>query len=139
MGKFKYIKKQEYKYKVIPEKKIVVCECYVELDWTNLPYKLWPSINIDILDNYNRDLGHAFPRFKIRSIAKTHPNDIFNEETGKRIAKSKVNIKLYRILEHCVKLMTDDLYKTAYFATKCKESIYELRLREHDHLKQLSK
>ena len=63
----------------------------------------------------------------------------FNEETGKRIAKSKVNIKLYRMLEHCVKLMADDLYKTAYYASICKESIYELRLREQDHLKELSR
>jgi hypothetical protein len=35
--------------------------------------------------------------------------------------------------------MADDLYKTAYLATRCKESIYNLKLRELDHLKELSK
>lgn len=139
MGKFKYIEKQEYKYTVVPEKGLVICECSVHLDWYKLPHDIWDSTKLRVLKKYNKDLDVSWPEFRLRAIAKTHPSDTFNEEKGKRIAKSKVNIKLYRMLEHCVKLMTDDLYKTAYLATKCKESIYELRLREHDHLKELSK
>lgn len=139
MGKFKYIESQEYKYKVVPEKGLVICECAVKLDWYKLPYNIWESTKLKVLKKYNKDLNQSWPKFKIRAIAKTHPRDTFNEETGKRIAKSKVNIKLYRMLEHCVKLIADDLYKTAYFATKCKKSIYKLKLRELGHLKELSK
>lgn len=139
MSKFKYIESQEYKYKVIPEKGLVICECTVKLDWYKLPYNIWEHIALKTLEKYNKSLGTSWPEFKIRAIAKTHPSDTFDEKTGKRIAKSKVNIKLYRMLEHCVKLMADELYKTAYFATRYKESIYELRLRELDHLKELSK
>lgn len=139
MGKFKYIESQEYKYKVVPEKGLVICECTVKLDWYKLPYDIWDSTKLKVLKKYNKDLDVSWPEFRLRAVARTHPNDTFDEKTGKRIAKSKVNIKLYRMLEHCVKLMADDLYKTAYLASKCKESIYELRLRELDHLKELSK
>ena len=139
MGKFKYIENQEYKYKVIPEKGLVICECTVELDWYKLPNDIWHGTNVRALKEFNKNLDTSWPKFKLRAVARTHPNDTFNEKIGKRIAKSKVNIKLYRTLEHCVKLMADDLYKTAYHATKCKESIYELKLRELDHLKELSK
>lgn len=139
MGKFKYIESQEYKYKVVPEKGLVICECTVKLDWYKLPNNIWEITKLKVLDKYNKNLDTSWPEFRLRAVARTHPNDTFSEKTGKRIAKSKVNIKLYRILEHCVKLMADDLYTTAYHATRCKESIYELRLREHDHLKELSK
>lgn len=139
MGKFKYIEKQEYKYTVVPEKGLVICECSVHLDWYKLPYDIWDSTKLKVLKKYNKDLDVSWPEFRLRAIAKTHPSDTFNENIGKRIAKSKVNIKLYRMLEHCVKLMADDLYKTAYLATKCRESIYELKLRELDHLKELSR
>ena len=139
MGKFKYIESQEYKYKVVPEKGLVICECTVQLNWYKLPNNIWDVAKLKVLDKHYKNLDGSWPEFRLRAVARTHPNDTFNEETGKRIAKSKVNIKLYRTLEHCVKLISDDLYKTAYLATKCKESIYELRLREHDHLKELSK
>lgn len=139
MGKFKYIENQEYKYKSIPEKGIVICECLVELNWTNLPNGLWPYINLDELEKYNKNLSQAFPRFKIRSIAKTHPNDTFNEETGKRIAKSKINIKLYKNLEKCLKLLEKDFSKKTCQIHTTKEDIYMLKQRELNHLEQLSK
>lgn len=139
MGKFKYIESQEYKYKVFPEKGLVICECTVHLNWYKLPNNIWDIAKLKVLNKHYKNLDESWPEFKLRAIAKTHPSDTFNEETGKRIAKSKVNIKLYRMLEHCVKLMAENLYKTAYFATICKESIYELRLREQDHLKELSR
>ena len=139
MGKFKYIEEQEYKYKSIPEKGIVICECYVQLNWTDLPHSLWPYIDLDELKKYNKNLCQAFPKFKIRAVAKTHPNDTFNEETGKRIAKSKVNIKLYKTIEKCLKLFRKGLYKKVSINRYAIEDIYILKQRELSHLMQLSK
>lgn len=138
MGKFKYIEKQEYKYKVIPEKKIVVCECYVELNWYNLPQGIWNYIPSDICKKIFK-FNDSFPKFKVRAVAKTHPNDVFNEEIGKRIAKSKANLKLYRIIEKCFAVMRNFNTKVYIDIDRCHKDIIMLNVMEHNHLKELSK
>lgn len=136
----KYIKKQEYKYIVIPEKRMVICECTTEVNWwdlkngiyTNVPNE-WCKNQEDIFKNSN------WPIFTVRTVAKAHPDDKFDETLGKRIAKSKANLKVYRKLRLCLFDMITSITKVYSVLKQHSTDLATLILTENNHLIELSK
>lgn len=118
----KYIKKQEYKYIVIPEARMVVCECTTEVNWWYLKNKAYHYIPTDWDKNLSDEFRRgSYPTFTVRAIAKAHPDDVFDETKGKRIAKSKANIKVY----HKIKVYLREMFKSVHNVEK--------NLAEHHH------
>ena len=134
----KYIEKQEYKYIVIPETRMVVCECTTKIDWWNLKNSTYHNIPSDWDKNIDSVFkNNSYPEFTVRAIAKAHPNDVFNIETGKRIAKSKANIKVYYKIKTCLRKMVKSVEKLQKNLQEHYHDISYLTNKEFDHLDSL--
>lgn len=83
--------------KAYPENKVCVCDITFTFDPNydyNLDFDMWTK------------LGKKFPKFLdksrskiiIHAISKCHPNDVFDEIKGKRIAESRAKLKMYNLL-----------------------------------------
>lgn len=134
----KYIKKQEYKYIVIPEKRMVICECTTEINWWDLKNNIFHSIptdwdkNVESVFKYNNR-----PKLTVRAVAKAHPDDTFDEIKGKRIAKSKANIKVYHKLIVCLRKMIKSVHSVETSIIEHHHDIRHLMSKEFDHLDSL--
>lgn len=136
----KYIKKQEYKYIVIPEKRMVICECTTEVNWWDLKNRIF----YDIPNNWDKNVEYIFkndnyPIFTVRAVAKAHPDDTFDEIKGKRIAKSKANIKAYRKIAACFNEMLKSVRFVYQDLLEHESDIHLLGAKEWLHLEKLSK
>lgn len=136
----KYIKKQEYKYIVIPESRMVVCECTTEINWWDLKNDIFHNVPND----WGRNLESVFkysncPVFTIRAVAKAHPDDTFDETKGKRVAKSKANIKVYHKVNICLKEMFKSVRSIVKNILEHSHDIECLIMKELDHLDNLKK
>lgn len=134
----KYIKKQEYKYIVIPESRMVVCECTTEVNWWDLKN----SIFHDVPNDWDKNVESVFkynncPVFTVRAVAKAHPDDTFDENKGKRIAKSKANIKAYYKIKVCLKEMFKSVQKVEMSLIEHHHDIVYLLGEEFNHLDSL--
>lgn len=134
----KYIKKQEYKYIVIPEARMVVCECTTEVNWWDLKNKVYHNVPI----NWNKNIESVLrngnhPVFTVRAVAKAHPDDTFYETKGKRIAKSKANIKAYHKIKVCLREMVKSVHNTEKSLRDHHYDISYLISTEYDHLDSL--
>lgn len=136
----KYIKKQEYKYIVIPEARMVVCECTTEVNWWDLKN----SVFHDVPNDWDKNVESVFkynncPVFTVRAVAKAHPDDTFDETKGKRVAKSKANIKVYHKIRKCLsKMHSAILSKQVSLAEHYKDLIILMKT-EINHLDNLKK
>lgn len=134
----KYIKKQEYKYIVIPEARMVVCECTTEVDWWYLKNDIYANVparwdkNVESMFKNN-----SYPEFTVRAVAKAHPDDTFDEIKGKRIAKSKANIKVYRKIGICLRGMIKSVRNTEKNLIEHYHDMVNLTFVESDHLDSL--
>ena len=136
----KYIKKQEYKYIVIPEARMVVCECTTEVNWWNLKN----SVFHDVPNDWDKNVESVFkysncPEFTVRTVAKAHPDDVFEETKGKRIAKSKANIKIYRKISACLNEMLKSVQSVYQNLSEHTDDIKLLAIKEWFHLGDLTK
>lgn len=136
----KYIKKQEYKYIVIPESRMVVCECTTEVNWWDLKNSIFHDVpndwdkNVESVLKYNN-----CPVFTVRAVAKAHPDDIFDETKGKRIAKSKANIKAYRKILTCLNGMLKSVQSVYRNLSEHESDLQLLSVKEWFHLGNLAK
>ena len=136
----KYIKKQEYKYIVIPEKRMVICECTPAVKWWDLKNKIYN----DVPTNWDKNVEPVFkndnyPVFTVRAVAKAHPDDIFDETKGKRIAKSKANIKVYHKIRKCLNEMHLAILSKQKHLTEHYKDLTILMKTEIEHLDNLKK
>lgn len=134
----KYIKKQEYKYIVIPETRMVVCECTTEVNWWDLKN----SVFHDVPNDWDKNVEPVFrynncPVFTVRAVAKAHPDDTFDETKGKRIAKSKANIKVYHKIKVCLREMFKSVHNIEKNLIEHHYDIADLLNAEFDHLDSL--
>lgn len=134
----KYIKKQEYKYIVIPEARMVVCECTTEVNWWDLKN----SVFHDVPNNWDKNVKSVFkynncPVFTVRAVAKAHPDDTFDETKGKRVAKSKANIKVYHKIKVCLREMFKSVHNVEKNLAEHHHDIAYLLSAEFDHLDSL--
>ena len=134
----KYIEKQEYKYIVIPEKRMVVCECTTKIDWWNLKNSAYSNVPADWDNNVEPIFhGNSYPEFTVRTIAKAHPDDTFDETKGKRIAKSKANIKVYHKIKVCLREMFKSVHNVEKNLIEHHYDIADLLIAEFEHLDSL--
>jgi hypothetical protein len=136
----KYIKKQEYKYTIIPETRMVVCECTTEINWWNLKNNIFH----DVPNDWDKNVESVFkynncPVFTVRAVAKAHPDDVFDETKGKRIAKSKANIKAYRKILACFNKMLKSVQSVYQSLSEHESDLKLLSVREWFHLGNLAK
>lgn len=136
----KYIKKQEYKYIVIPEARMVVCECTTEVNWWDLKN----SVFHDVPNDWDKNVESVFkysncPVFTVRAVAKAHPDDTFDETKGKRIAKSKANIKAYHKIRKCLSEMHSAILSKQIALTEHYKDLTILMKTEIEHLNNLKK
>ena len=78
---------QEPNYMINKEKGVVICilECGFDQSIFN------PLESYGFISTKN-----IFPYWKVKGIAKLHPDDVFNETIGRRIAESKAKQKAYK-------------------------------------------
>lgn len=136
----KYIKKQEYKYIVIPETRMVVCECTTEINWWDLKN----SVFHDVPNDWDKNVESVFkysncPVFTVRAVAKAHPDDTFDETKGKRVAKSKANIKVYHKIKVCLGEMVKSVRNIEKNLIEHYHDMVNLGIKEFDHLDNLKK
>lgn len=111
-------------YKVFAEKGIVIAtirpDSYEVFDEFNHKYLAQATSGLELDTAMTRASVHFMMPKKIVAIAKCHPEDNFNEETGKRIAFKKLknklerskNKRLYRVLtclRNSIALLGSDL------------------------------
>lgn len=134
----KYIKKQEYKYIVISEARMVVCECTIEINWWDLKNGIFHNVPNDWDKNVESVFKYSnCPVFTVRAIARAHPDDVFDETKGKRIAKSKANIKAYHKIKACLKEMFESVYNIEKNLIEHYNDIEYLMRAECNHLDDL--
>lgn len=136
----KYITEQKYKYIIIPEKRMVICECTTKLNWWSLKNNAYSTIPA----NWDKNVESLFknsnyPEFTIRAVAKAHPDDIFDEIKGKRIAKSKANIKVYHKIKVCLREMVKSVRNIEKNFIEHYYDMVNLSIKEFDHLDNLKK
>jgi hypothetical protein len=135
----KYIEEQRYKYTVIPEARMVVCECTTYINWWNLKNSTYNNV-----PKWDKNVESVFknescPEFTVRAIAKAHPDDVFDETKGKRIAKSKANIKAYRKILTCLNEMLKSVQSVYQNLSEHESDLQLLSVREWFHLGNLAK
>jgi hypothetical protein len=136
----KYIKKQEYKYIIIPESRMVVCECTTAVNWWDLKNDAFHNVPSDWDKNIEYEFKYNnYPEFTVRAIAKAHPDDVFDETKGKRIAKSKANIKAYRKISTCLREMLKSVQSVYRNLSEHESDLQLLSVREWFHLGNLAK
>lgn len=136
----KYIEEQRYKYTVIPEARMVVCECTTKIDWWNLKNDIYHSVPV----HWDKNIESVFknnnrPVFTVRAVAKAHPDDTFDETKGKRIAKSKANIKVYHRIKICLREMVKSVRNIEKNLIEYYHDMVNLGIKEFDHLDNLKK
>lgn len=116
------LKNFEYVYFVNKEKKQVVCKLrhkkYKDMNFVVVAN----SFMMEILENLvcHKDVyfySTYLPTNKLRpsqsmAIAKCHPDDVFNVETGKRIARNKLRRRILKQVYKRLHIMMD-VYKQA--------------------------
>lgn len=116
------LKNFEYVYFVNKEKRQVVCKLrhkkYKDMNFVVVAN----SFMMEILDNLvcHKDVcfySTYLPTNKLRpsqsmAIAKCHPDDVFNVETGKRIARNKLRRRILKQVYKRLHIMMD-VYKQA--------------------------
>lgn len=100
----------DYKYTVILEKGIVICELVCDMNlsthpaWVNIQKDMWskrfPNVNYDGV-------------FSVKAKARCNKLDVFDERKGKRIAESKAKIKALSIATRVWRMIADSLWKQA--------------------------
>ena len=90
-------------YKVIPEQRIVIAKINnIEDDAINFFNKKFLAnitSSIHVTNNwYKDDEKFIMPR-SLKCVARCHPDDVFDEEVGKRIALKKLSEKYNRCLD----------------------------------------
>ena len=84
------------RYIVKPEERIVVGIYKDRYNGCSLMDELYKNFNeeqIKLLINLCSVKGYLFPDKPIRSIARCHEEDIWNEETGRKVAEAKLDMK----------------------------------------------
>lgn len=124
------IKIGQPKFYIHSHKKIVVCELKCEI--TDLPYKG------KISRKYFND-EPWYGEFTVKASAKCRPEDVYNEETGMKIAESKAILKAYdkarRVLEDYKEIIGKEWDKARNSIDFFETVLY----REIKHLESLSK
>lgn len=136
----KYITEQKYKYIVIPEKRMVICECTTKVDWWYLKNNAYSNIPANWDKNVESVFkNNSYPEFTVRAVAKAHPDDTFDETKGKRIAKSKANIKVYHKIRRCLNEMHSAILSMQISLTEHYKDLTILMKTEIEHLNNLKK
>lgn len=95
-------------YKVIPEKGIVIAKIggtyWDAMEAFNRKFLSTSTSSLEI-NNFGRDEKFCMP-YMFKAVARCHPEDIFDEEKGKRIALNKLSEKYNRSLDkHLANIM----------------------------------
>lgn len=136
----KYITEQKYKYIVIPETRMVICECTTSINWWCLKNNLYNNIPVDWDKNIESTFRNGnYPVFTVRAVAKAHPDDVFDETKGKRIAKSKANIKVYHKIKSCLSEMYSAILRRQRYLAEHYKDLATLMNTEIEHLDNLKK
>ena len=95
-------------YKVIPEKGIVIAKIwgtnFDAIDAFNKKFLSTASSSLD-LSVFGRNEKFHMP-YTFKAVSRCHPEDIFDEEKGKRIALNKLSEKYNRSLDkHLANIM----------------------------------
>ena len=84
------------KFIIKPEEKIVVGIFKDKSNRYSLFDELFRHFNkkeLEILVDLCRQKGYMLPDKPIRSIARCHEDDVWNEETGRKVAEAKLDMK----------------------------------------------
>ena len=98
-------------YKVIPEKRIVIANIYGTehdaIDIFNGKFFANTTSALSIVREYwNHDNGRFTMPRSFKAVARCHPEDVFDEEKGKKIALNKLSEKYNRSLDkHLANIM----------------------------------
>lgn len=91
MGRISKIVIHREKYHVNKEKQVVACTLYCELEFTK------PEIDsIITYDMWRKRYGRS-RYFIVSGKAKCHPQDIFDENLGKKIANQRAQAKMFKV------------------------------------------
>ena len=92
------------RYIIQPQSKVVVC--IMECSIPHLPYFSY------IMDKFHEVSGPNYS-FTVKGTAKCGPKDIYDEQTGMRIAESKAKkkaiSKAYKIMQHHYSVVKEEL------------------------------
>lgn len=125
----------ESKFHLDTENKVVVCELKCDMQMEKHP--AWYVICNDMWDS-------KFPKvkggvFTVKAVARCNSTDIFNVETGKRIAESRAKAKMFNISSRIYELCSDALTKFANECTKSAVACEQAMMVENNHVLELTR
>ena len=122
-------------FKVDSVNKVVVCTLKCDLQLFSHP--AWRCMDTDAFTKKLPCVSHT-GRFEVKAKARCNSSDIFNEETGKRIAESRAKAKMFRTAEKVYNLCNKYLLKMAMACIITERNCCQARLVEEDHIRDLT-